>query len=85
MANITMTPGFGMGATVTDRRWTPTDTAAPVTAAEFAATQDIRTLDAALAAANATYWTATRLNQESFWDKLYWWRQQPVILPFGGF
>ena len=54
MTNITMVPGFGMGATVTDRRWAPIDTASPVTVAEFAATQDIRVMDAALAAANAT-------------------------------
>ena len=81
MTNITMVPGFGMGATVTDRRWAPIDTASPVTVAEFAATQDIRVMDAALAAANATYWTTTRLNQESIWDKLFWLRQQPVVLP----
>jgi prephenate dehydratase len=76
-----MVPGYGMGATVTDRRWTPTDVASPATAAEFAATQDIRTLDAALATMNAAYWTTLRLNQENIWDKLFWLRQQPVVLP----
>ena len=84
MPNINMTTRFG-GVTVTDRRWLPTDTAAAVSAAEFAATQDIRTMDAALAAANAAYWTATRLNQESWWDKLFWLRQQPVVLPQSAF
>jgi len=74
MANITMVPGYGMGITVTDKRWTPTDVASPATAAEFAATQDTRTLDAWLAANNGTYWTATRLAQESIWDKLFYLR-----------
>lgn len=73
MANITMHTNYG-GTTVTDRRFTPTDVANPVTAAEFAATQDLRTLDAWLAANNAAYWTATRLAQESWWDKMFFLR-----------
>lgn len=75
MANITMTTNYG-GVTVTDRRWTPADVANPVAAADFAATQDIRTLDPVLATANATYWTSARLRQESVWDKLFWLRSQ---------
>lgn len=71
MTNITMVPGFGVGATVTDPRWTPADVASPVVSANFLATQDTRTLDARLAALNATYWTTQRLNQESIWDKLF--------------
>lgn len=74
MTNITMVPGYGMGMTVTDRRWKPTDVVAPVAVGEFAVTQDIKTLDANLVAANATYWTTTRLAQESVWDKLFWVR-----------
>jgi hypothetical protein len=76
MANIDMCSGFGQGATVTDKRWTPTDTADPITSAEFVATQDIRTIDLWLNTQNAAYWTQTRLNQESFWDKLFYLRNQ---------
>lgn len=74
MANITMVPGFGMGITVSDPRWTPTDVASPAVSANFLATQDIRTLDARLTALNAAYWTAARLAQESIWDKLFYIR-----------
>jgi hypothetical protein len=76
MANIDMVTGYGMGAVVTDRRWTPTDVTNPVTSAEFVATQDLRTLDLWLNTQNAAYWTQTRLNQESFWDKLFYLRSQ---------
>jgi hypothetical protein len=77
MPNIDMLgTSYGQGFVVTDRRWTPTDVADHVTAAEFAGTQDIRTLDAWLTAANAAYWTATRLNQESLNDKIFWLRSQ---------
>lgn len=74
MPNIDMCDGYGQGMTVTDRRWTPLDVAAPATTAEFAATQDIRTLDTWLVANNAAYWTATRLASESIWDKLFFLR-----------
>jgi len=67
---------YGQDHIVTDRRWTPTDVNDVVTPAEFAATQDLRTLDAWLAAANAAYWTETRLNQESINDKIFWLRCQ---------
>jgi len=76
MPNIDMLSGYGQGMIVTDRRWAAVDAADPVTPAEFAATQDIRTMDAYLAAANAAYWTATRLAQECIWDKLFWIRSQ---------
>lgn len=77
MANIDMLgASYGQGMTTTDRRWTPTDVADPVTTAEFAATQDIRTMDVWLAANNAAYWTAARLAQESLWDKLFYLRSQ---------
>ena len=77
MANIDMMgTSYGQGMIVTDRRWTPTDVTDPVTTAEFAATQDIRTLDAWLTANNAAYWTALRLTQESMWDKLFYLRSQ---------
>ena len=69
-----MVPGYGMGMTVTDKRWTPTDVAIPPTVGEFAASKDIPTMDANLVAINATYWTATRLAQESVWDKLFYLR-----------
>lgn len=82
MPNIDMLgTSYGQGMVVTDRRWSPTDTVDPVTLAEFASTQDIRTMDAYLAAANAGYWTATRLAQESTWDKLFWIRSQ--VTPSG--
>jgi hypothetical protein len=75
MTNIDMVgTAYGQGITVTDPRWTPTDVANPVTAAMFTATQDIRTLDAWLTTNNAAYWTATRLAQESIWDKLFFLR-----------
>jgi len=77
MPNIDMLgTSYGQDCIPTDRRWTPTDSVDPVTTAEFAATQDIRTLDAWLATANAAYWTATRLNQESLNDKIFWLRSQ---------
>jgi len=77
MANISMLgAAYGQDHIVTDRRWTPTDVNDVVTPAEFAATQDLRTLDAWLAAANAAYWTQTRLNQESINDKIFWLRCQ---------
>lgn len=76
MANIDMCSGYGQGMTVTDRRWTPADVADQITSAEFVATQDIRTIDTWLAAQNAAYWTQTRLNQESTWDKLFYLRSQ---------
>jgi hypothetical protein len=76
MANIDMTNGYGSGMTVTDKRWTPTDVASPATSAEFVATQDLRTLDLWLNTQNAAYWTQTRLNQESMWDKLFYLRSQ---------
>lgn len=75
MANIQMTVPYGVD-TIIDRRWTPTDSASPTTVAEFAAIQDIQKLDAYLAAANAAYWTAARLRQESLWDKYFWLRSQ---------
>lgn len=81
MPNILMTTNYG-GNVLTDRRFKPVDQASPITAAEFAATQDMTKLDAYLAAANAAYWTATRLAQESWWDKLHWVRcQTPAGLP----
>lgn len=77
MPNISMMgAAYGQDHIVTDRRWTPTDVTDPVTTAEFAATQNIRTLDAYLAAANGTYWTTTRLNQECTNDKIFWLRCQ---------
>jgi hypothetical protein len=77
MPNISMLgAAYGQDHIVTDRRWTPTDVADVVTPAEFAASQDIRTIDAYLAATNAAYWTATRLNQESLNDKIFWLRNQ---------
>lgn len=76
MANIDMSSGYGNGAVVTDRRFTPTDVVNHISTADFAASQDIRTLDAALVAANAGYWTTLRLNQESKYDKLFWLRSQ---------
>lgn len=75
MPNIDMV-GTSYGPTsVTDRRWTPADVPSPPTTAEFAATQDIRTMDAWLTANYASYWTADRLRQESFWDKIFFMRQ----------
>ena len=75
MTNIDMNTRYG-GVTVTDKRWTPTDVNPPPTSAEFVATSSIRAMDTYLATANATYWTATRLNQEGYWDKLFWIRSQ---------
>ena len=75
---VTMSTNYG-GTTINDRRWLPVDQAAPISAATFAATQDIRTLDAYLAAANAAYWTSKRLEQESWWDKLFWVRSQAAV------
>ena len=77
MSNIDMSTRYG-GVTVTDRRWKPADVANPVLPAEYALTQDIRTFDAWLVGNNATYWTPTRLAQESFWDKLFFLRTQVV-------
>ena len=75
MSNIDMLgTSYGQGMVITDRRWAPVDAIDAVPTADFAATQDIRTMDAYLTAANAAYWTATRLAQESIWDKLYYIR-----------
>jgi hypothetical protein len=71
-----MVNGYGMGITVTDRRWKPSDVANPIPVGEFGATQDIKVLDANLAAINAAYWTQKRLDQESIWDKVYYLRTQ---------
>lgn len=77
MPNIDMLgSAYGNGITVTDRRFTPTDVVNVISTADFAASQDIRTLDAALTTANAGYWTTARKNQESLWDKLFWLRSQ---------
>lgn len=75
MTNIDMSTRYG-GVTVTDRRFTQQDVNPGPTSAEFVATQSIRAMDTFLAATNATYWTATRLNQEGYWDKLFWIRSQ---------
>ena len=72
-SQITMAPHAGF-TTVGDLGWKNEDLVNPVHASDYAALVDIKALDAALAAANATYWTATRLMQESLWDKLYWLR-----------
>jgi hypothetical protein len=72
-SNIDMTTNI-LSGTVSDKRWTPTDVVSPVPAALFNATKDIPTMDAYLVATDGTYWTATRLLQESVWDKLYWAR-----------
>lgn len=73
MTNITMSTHAGF-TTVNDYNWKPVDQVSVLNSADYAALADIKTLDAALAAANATYWTATKLLQESLWDKLYWLR-----------
>ena len=74
MPNLTMYVTSGLEPT-TDNRWTPANNGInPGNAADIAAMTDITALDTALAAANATYWTAARLNQESVWDKQYWLR-----------
>lgn len=74
MPNLTMYTTQGM-ETTSDNRWTPSDGGvAKLNASDIAAMSDITALDTALAAANGTYWTTTRLNQESVWDKLYWLR-----------
>lgn len=77
MTNITMTgSAYGVACDITDRRWTPADVANPIATVDFAASQDLKTLDARLTTVNAGYWTALRLNQESLYDKLFWLRSQ---------
>jgi len=75
---VYMSTNYG-GTTINDRRWRPVDQAAVIPTAEFAATQDLRTLDTYLATANATYWTTKRLNEENWWDKLFWLRSQVAV------
>jgi hypothetical protein len=75
MANIDMTTRYG-GVTVTDRRFTPTNVDPGPTSAEFVATQSIRAMDLWLNTQNAAYWTQKRLDQESWWDKLFYLRSQ---------
>lgn len=75
--NIDMAGGsYGIDSGIIDRRWTPTDVSNTISPTIFAASQDLRTLDTWLVAQNAGYWTATRLLQESFWDKTFWLRNQ---------
>ena len=75
MPQIYMSTNYG-GTTVTDRRFRPVDIAGPPSVANFAATRDMTTMDPALVAANGAYWTTKRLNEESWWDKLFWLRSQ---------
>jgi len=56
--------------TVVDKRKV-SDTASPITTATYAATQSEATLDARLAALDATYYTAARLQILSRLDKEY--------------
>lgn len=76
-SNITMTSGIANGA-VSDKRWTPTDVVSPIVSTVFNPTKDIITLDAYLTAQDGTYWTATRLLQESMWDKIFWARTKQL-------
>lgn len=65
---------YGQDCVPVDRQWTPADVVDTIATATFAATQDIRTMDAFLTAQNAGYWTALRLAQESANDKVFWIR-----------
>jgi hypothetical protein len=56
---------------VIDKRRVPDSAASPLSVATFTASQSMATLDAALAAANGTYWTQSRLDATCQTDKLH--------------
>jgi hypothetical protein len=56
---------------VIDKRRVPDSANSPISTATFAAAQSNATLDAALAAANGTYWTQARLDATCQTDKTH--------------
>lgn len=56
---------------VIDKRKVVGGSTSPLSTATYAASQDMSTIDAALAAQNGTYWTTARLDATCLTDKLY--------------